>query len=99
MKTMKLLGGTLAAALLAGPAFAHTGHGATSGLAAGLFHGHAHALEANGSQFAYVTGFVLATSAVHGVGAFFGWRLASLRCATPAVGGAVALAALPLIAG
>ncbi|SON53960.1 HupE / UreJ protein [Hartmannibacter diazotrophicus] len=67
--------------------------------AAGLFHGHAHAVEASGSALAYVAGFVVATSLLHAAGGLAGWRLAALRLAAPLAGGAVALAGLAMLAG
>lgn len=67
--------------------------------AAGLFHGHAHAVEADGSALAYVGGFVLATAVLHAAGGLAGWRLAAVRHAVPLAGGAVALAGIAMLAG
>lgn len=64
--------------------------------AAGLFHGHAHAVEANGSALTYVGGFVLATVLLHAMGGLAGWRF---RHAMPLAGGAVALAGIAMLAG
>lgn len=66
---------------------------------AGLFHGHAHAVEADGSALAYVGGFVLATALLHAAGGLAGWRLAGVRHAVPLAGGAVALAGIAMLAG
>ncbi|WP_095205086.1 HupE/UreJ family protein [Mesorhizobium carmichaelinearum] len=66
---------------------------------AGLVHGHAHAVEASGSAFAYVAGFVIATSLLHAAGGLAGRRFAVLRLAAPLAGGVVAFAGLTMLAG
>lgn len=66
---------------------------------AGLFHGHAHGLEATGEALSYIAGFVVATTILHGIGGGLGIALARLRYAAPVIGGLVALAGLSLAAG
>ena len=63
-----------------------------------LCHGHAHATEASGDAFAYVTGFVLATAALHLAGILLARKIAVASWARPAIGAGIAAAGLALMA-
>lgn len=65
----------------------------------GLFHGHAHGLEASGAALSYIAGFVVATSLLHASGGAVGLSLGRFRFAAPAIGAAVAVAGVTLLAG
>jgi urease accessory protein len=64
-----------------------------------LFHGFAHGAEAAGGAAAYMAGFAVSTAAIHLGGVALGLPLTGRRLAEGAVGGAIALAGVALIAG
>lgn len=76
-----------------------------AGLALGLtavfavFHGYAHGAEATGGALAYVAGFSVATSLLHGAGVVMGLKATAYRYALPVLGGGIALAGAALLAG
>ena len=68
----------------------------------GAFHGHAHATEAAGNAVAYLTGFLVATAALHLAGIALARSVASGRFARlmqVGMGAAVSLGGLALLAG
>lgn len=63
-----------------------------------VFHGYAHGLEATGGALAYVAGFSVATTLLHGAGVLMGLKAAAYRYALPVLGGGIAAAGALLLA-
>ena len=62
-------------------------------------HGHAHATEAAGNAFAYLSGFLIATAALHLAGVGIARAIAARPLAQRAIGAGIALSGLVLMAG
>lgn len=73
--------------------------GATIAAAFALFHGFAHGAEAAGGVAAYMAGFTIATATIHAGGILVGLPLVDRTLVQRAVGGAIAIAGVAMLAG